>query len=67
LADLYLGVLGDLQRVIDLDSEIPDGAFELRTGRPLRSSMFRRQLRKTAAANRREVALVRERLCHLAQ
>ena len=27
---LHLGLLGDLQRVINLDSQIPDRAFELR-------------------------------------
>lgn len=28
-AQLHLGLLGNLQRVVDLGSEIPDGAFEL--------------------------------------
>jgi hypothetical protein len=26
---LHLGLLCDLQRIVDLDAEIPDGAFEL--------------------------------------
>ncbi len=29
LANLHLGLLGDLQRIVDLDTEIPHGAFEL--------------------------------------
>jgi hypothetical protein len=28
LARLHLGLLGDLQRIVKLDPEIPDGAFE---------------------------------------
>src|SRR6266480_7536283 len=30
LANLHLGLLGDLQRIVDLDTEIPHGAFEFR-------------------------------------
>jgi hypothetical protein len=30
LAGLHLGVLSDLQRIVDLDAEIPDGTFKLR-------------------------------------
>jgi len=29
LANLHLGLLGDLQRIVDLDTEIPNCAFEL--------------------------------------
>jgi len=29
-SDLHLGLLGDLQPVVDLDPEIPDGALQFR-------------------------------------
>ena len=35
LAELHLGLLGDLQRVVDLDAEVSDGALKLRVPQQL--------------------------------